>query len=135
MQADMVLSGTFIAQPNYPDNGYTVHLTGAIYHDYGDGDANSEEISLDMNIFKNQERCCWDIFHTWISNLAAYYQGQNPEEDTDFSTPVYIFPPLDSMPNYPFGMIQVEHHLLYGVSNEVLDNDLSSILTITFTVI
>ena len=84
-------------------------------------------------------RCCQaqtaslSSYHVRVSDWAGFYQGQDTEYDTVFSTPVYKFPPLNSMPDYPVGTIQVEHHLIYGVSNEVPDNDLSSTLTITFT--
>ena len=135
MKADLTMSGTFTTQSRYPSNGYTVQMTGTMDYDYGDGDTSTEDVIFDMTVFKNTGRSCWDIFQYRVNHWAGYYQGTNPDEDTDFSTPVYIFPPLDSMADYPSGTIQVEHRLLYGVSNEVLDNDLSSTLTITFTVI
>ena len=133
MQAEFTLTGTFTTQTSSPANGYMVRLSGTAYYDYGDGDTSSEEVIFDVNVFKNAERSCWDIYHVRVSDWAGFYQGQDTEYDTVFSTPVYKFPPLNSMPDYPVGTIQVEHHLIYGVSNEVPDNDLSSTLTITFT--
>ena len=128
-----VLSGSFTAQTNYPANGYDVQLTGTIYYDYGDGETSNQEVSWVVNIFRNTTRSCWDVYHLKINDWAMYYNEKNSEFDTDFSTPVYTFPDLQSMPGYPIGSIQVDHHLVHGASNAVPDNDLTSSLVITFT--
>ena len=127
-----ILSGRFTAQTTCPANGYNVQLTGSTCYDYGDGDTSTEEINWLVNILRNTTRNCWDIYHLKINEWAMYHNEKNSELDTDFSTPVYTFPDLQSLPGYPAGTIQVEHHLIYGVSNAIPDNDLTSSLVITF---
>ena len=127
-----ILSGRFTAQTTCPANGYNVQLTGSTCYDYGDGDTSTEEINWLVNILRNTTRNCWDIYHLKINEWAMYHNEKNSEFDTDFSTPVYTFPDLQSLPGYPAGTIQVEHHLIYGVSNAIPDNDLTSSLVITF---
>ena len=130
---NVLLKGSFTAAAVYPANGYTVTMTGTANYDFGNGETNSEEISWEMNILQNTQRSCWDVYHQKINDWAGYYNEKNSEFDTDFSTPTYTFPTLQSMPSYPIGTICVVHHLIYGVSNNVPDNDLQSTLEITFT--
>lgn len=128
-----VLSGKFTGQTSYPANGYTVQLTGSVYYDYGNGETSTEELNWVVEIFRNTTRSCWDVYHLKINDWAMYQNEKNSEFDTDFSTPVYSFPDLQSMPGYPQGTIRVDHHLIHGVSNAIPDNDLTSSLVITFT--
>lgn len=131
--ANYQLTGTFVAKKSTPANGYTVRMTGTATFDFGNGDIATENIAWDMNVLQNTQRSCWDIFHMKINDWAGYYNEKNSEDDIDFSTPVYTFPSLQSMPGYPVGIIRVEHHLIYGATNNPPDNDLNSTLEITFT--
>lgn len=129
---NLLLTGQFIANSSYPTNGYTVKMTGSITYDYGDGNPETEKVEWDINVYRNTTSSRWDVYHLRINDWAAYYQGQSNEDDTDFSTPVYTFPDLQSMTTYPLGNITVEHHLIYGASNTIPDNDLTSLLDIAF---
>ena len=130
---NMLLTGSFTASQNYPNNGYTVRMTGSVVKDYGDGSPITEEVSWDINIFRNEDAGHWDVYHLKVIDWAGYYQSQSSEDDIDFTTPVYIFPDLQTMLTYPLGIIQVDHHLIHGASLDVPDNDLTSSLQITFT--
>ena len=128
----LLLTGSFAISSSYPDAGYNVCMTGTIIKDYGDGSPITENVSWDLNVFRNQAAGRWDVFSPKLSDWAAYYQEQDSDFDTDFSTPVYLFPDLQTTPLYPVGSIQVDHHLIHGVSNPVPDSDLTSSLIITF---
>ena len=128
----VLLNGQFTADANYPANGYIVNLTGTATYDYGGGDVESETLSWDVTLYRNINSARWDVYHLRINDWAGFYQEKDSEFDTDFSTPVYIFPDLQSMPNYPSGYIAVDHKLILGASKNIPDMDQTSSLLIKF---
>lgn len=127
-----MLTGQFTADKTYPTNGYSVKMTGTATYNYGNGEVGSENLAWDMTVYRNTTAARWDVYNLRVNDWAGYYQGKDSETDTDFSTPVYIFPDLQSMTNYPSGYIAVDHHLIHGASLNIPDNDLHSSLNITF---
>lgn len=133
MSGEVQLSGTFQGCSQYPEGGYQLTLTGWEKYDSGDGNgAQTSEISHQMTVFRNEALDRWEFYDADAFDWADNLNGVDDVNDIDYSTPMYVFPTLQSMPTYPSGTIMVDHKIINGVSESPPLFVLTSCLRVTF---
>lgn len=132
---EVALTGGFTAVNPYPENGYTVVLTGTETYDDGEGSGiQTAAATHTMQVFRNDELARWDFYDADALDWAELLDYEDTANDISYSTPVYDFPAAAVTDVYPAGTIQVDHYVINGVSEAVPFYVLTSSLTITFEV-
>lgn len=128
------LSGSFTAVKPYPQGGYQVTLTGTVSNDYGDGEGLfTDPHSMEVTVFRNDELQRWEAYNGYLGSWSEYLNDQNSDDDIDYTTPIYEFPPADADDFYPSGSIKVTHRLIDGASYTPPENTRNTELIVTFT--
>ena len=129
------LQGTFLIDRASAANSYTAVMSGTRSFDAGWGNppdvANLENT---VTIYKNEQLNRWDYVNVHApASWGEYIYEYNAEDDTERSTPVYQYPPLNPGELFPSSAIQVDHLIINGLSNPIPYTKITTSLKITFS--
>ena len=122
--------GSFAYQPENISKTYTVELWGT--RQYGlASDAVFEDVLHLLTIMPSSQYDYWTFYDPRANEWMSFMNMVN--NDTSYSTPVYIMPTLSQNPDYPLGDVIVEHEIIGGISQEHPSNEIKSRFHMTFS--
>ena len=99
----------------YPVGGFDITLAGTkTTYDARDGSVTVEDITYNINVFKNTETGNWDLFFPEADDWAKYFDDYDESTDTYYQTTKYSYPAYSYNPVVPVGIIRVSHVITYG---------------------